>query len=283
MPPRIAIPLPTSTDPEYNDRAWPQYARAVELAGGEPVAVPLNEPPAATARLLASCSAILLPGSGADVNPQKYGATPDPHSAAPDPARENVDELLLQDAHNLHKPIFAICFGTQMLNVWRGGTLIQDLPTARPDSTVNHKAGRTVPEAHPTEIAPNSLLAEVLAPTLAKAADSQPDIPAGLEPPHPSENHMNVELTAIRLSVNSSHHQAIESPGDALRVVARSPEDGVIEAIEGTLGANPSNSFILGVQWHPERTYDSSPASRALFARFIAEASAWSPREPQVS
>ncbi|MDP9040032.1 MAG: gamma-glutamyl-gamma-aminobutyrate hydrolase family protein, partial [Acidobacteriota bacterium] len=124
MKPRIAIPIPTSFDPEYNDRSWPQYASAVERSGGEPVPIPLDQPPAGTARLIASCAGVLLPGSGADVNPQKYGHPVDPHSAPPDAARENVDELLLQDAHNMGKPILAVCFGTQMLNVWRGGSLI---------------------------------------------------------------------------------------------------------------------------------------------------------------
>ncbi len=73
--PRIALPIP-STDPEYSSQAWQQYASAIERSGGEAVEVPLGEPPAATARLIAGCQGILLPGSGADVNPQKYGQEP---------------------------------------------------------------------------------------------------------------------------------------------------------------------------------------------------------------
>ena len=82
---------------------------------------------------------------------------------------------------------------------------------------------------------------------------------------------------ALLLPVNSSHHQAIATAGDGLRVCARTAEDGVVEAIENTpdgLGGR----FVLGVQWHPERTFDESTASRALFARFVAEAAAWVPR-----
>jgi putative glutamine amidotransferase len=193
------------------------------------------------------CHGIVLPGSPADVNPQKYGQEPDPASAAPDPARENVDELLLQDAHNLHKPILAICFGTQMLNVWRGGTLVQDLmPLA-----VNHRAGRAVAVAHSVEVAPESLLAG-----LATGADGR------------------VIAEPITLPVNSSHHQAIDIAGDGLRVSARSSQDGVVEAVEGeALG-----HFILGVQWHPERSYGDSPASAAIFGRLVGEAAAWTPR-----
>src|ERR1017187_7441367 len=250
--PRIAIPIPTSKDFEYNHRSWKLYADAVERSGGEAVEVPLGEPPATTATLIADGQGILLPGSGADVNPQKYGQDPIEECAPADLARENVDELLLQDAHNMGKPIFAICFGTQMLNVWRGGTLLQDLAPM----PVNHKAGRTVAVAHTAAVAPDSLLGQVAAVEQVPTRDG-----------------------FLRLPVNSSHHQAIGLPGAALRVSARSPEDGVVEAVEGTPEA-VGGRFVLGVQWHPERTFEESAASRALFARFIAEAAAWSPKPP---
>jgi putative glutamine amidotransferase len=252
--PRIAIPVP-STDPEYSSRAWQQYASAVERSGGEAVEVPLGEPPATTARLIADCQGVLLPGNGADVNPQKYGQEPVAECAPADLARENVDELLLQDAHNMGKPILAICFGAQTLNVWRGGTLVQHLT----GGAVNHKAGRTVPVAHIAAVAPDSLLGEMLA---------EEDV---------TEHDGN-----LLLPVNSSHHQAIAIAGDGLRISARTPEDGVVEAIENApdgLGGR----FVLGVQWHPERTFDESVASRALFARFIAEAEAWTPHPASTS
>jgi putative glutamine amidotransferase len=258
--PRIAIPVPTSTDFDYNRRSWPVYAAAIERSGGEPVEVRLDQPPAETARLIANCQGVLLPGSGADVNPQKYGQDPMEECAPADAARENVDELLLQDAHNMGKPILTICFGTQMLNVWRGGSLVQHLPGL----PVNHKAGRAVAVAHTAAVAPGSLLDEVVGE--AAAAEAAP-----------------VRDGLLRLPVNSSHHQAIESPGDGLRVSARSSEDGVIEAIEGSRpdhSGHPGTggSFVLGVQWHPERTFEESAASRALFARLVREAAAWVPR-----
>jgi len=247
--PRIAVPIP-SMDPEYSSQAWIQYASAIERSGGEAVEVPLGEPPAATAKLIAGCQGILLPGSGADVNPQKYGQEPIAECAPADLARENVDELLLQDAHNMGKPIFTICFGTQMLNVWRGGTLVQHLSPG----SVNHRAGRKIPVAHIAAVEADSLLGKIVAIEEITKRDGQ-----------------------VLLPVNSSHHQAIDSAGDGLRVTARTPEDGVVEAIENApdgLGG----SFVVGVQWHPERTFDESAASRALFARFIAEAVAWAPR-----
>jgi putative glutamine amidotransferase len=250
--PRIAIPIPTSTDAEYNDQGWKQYASAVERSGGEAVEIPLNDPPAVTARLIADCQGILLPGSGADVNPQKYGQEPIAECASADPARENVDELLLQDAHNMGKPILTICFGTQTLNVWRGGTLVQHLT----GTAVNHKAGRKVPVAHTVTVPAGSLLGE----TIAFEATSESD-------------------GSLRLPVNSSHHQAIATAGDGLRITARTSEDGVVEAIENAPDG-VGGRFVLGIQWHPERTFDESAASRAIFARFIAEAAAWVPTPP---
>jgi putative glutamine amidotransferase len=234
--PRIAIPEPTLNDHEYNERSWPQYARAVEASGGVAVKIPLAASPAEVAQLASSCEGVLLPGSGADVDPEKYGHERIPECAPADPAREAVDELLMQDAANLHKPLFGICYGLQSWNVWRGGTLIQDLR-----SSVDHKPGSGVIEAHAVSIEPDSRLAEI----------------AGTR----------------ELTVNSSHHQAADRPGDGLRVVARSVEDGVIEAVEGT-----GEQFVLAVQWHPERTFKVDPASRALFSAFHTAAAAWQPR-----
>ena len=145
---RIAIPEPTSSDTEYNQRALPQYVEALKAAGAEPVVVPLSEPQDRVAKLLASVQGVLLPGSSFDVDPQRYGEARKPECAEDDPGRTAADELMLQDAFNLRKPILAICAGTQNLNVWRGGALVQDLKTA-----VNHQPGREVVKAHPVEIA----------------------------------------------------------------------------------------------------------------------------------
>lgn len=254
--PRIAIPVPISTDIEYNLQAWPQYASAVERSGGEPVEIPLNLTPTEIANLINTCQGVLLPGSPADVNPQKYGQEALETTAPADPARENVDELLIQDAHNLYKPILGICFGTQMLNVWRGGTLVQDL-TIMP---INHKAGRSVAIAHSASVAPSSLLGRLM-----------------------SKEEAPLQEDFLRLPINSSHHQAIGIPGDGLRVVARSMQDSVIEAVEGGQATEGEEHFVLAVQWHPERSYDISAASRAIFTRFIEEAAAWTPRAVRTS
>lgn len=241
MRPRIALPVPHSLKPEYVQRSLPQYERAIEMAGGEPVRVALDRKPEEVARQIAGCDAVLLPGSSADVDPQKYDAARDPHTAASDPRRDMVDELLLQDAYNLHKPILGICYGLQSLNVWRTGTLRQHIE----GTGIEHEAGREVIEAHAVRLEPASRLAKLLA--------------------------GNNEL---ELRVNSSHHQSAETIGDGLRAVAHAP-DGVVEAIEGT----SPNHFVLAVQWHPERTVDDDESSRALFAALIDAARNWRERQ----
>jgi len=238
----VAIPEPTGSDAAYNQRSLPQYIAALEAAGATAIVVPLHERQDRVAKLLAGVKGILLPGSGFDVDPERYGEARTPECGAADPARIAVDELLMQDAFNLRKPILAICHGAQTLNVWRNGSLIQDLKT-----TVNHRPGREVVEAHPVRIAQGSRLSRLL--------------PPGEQ---------------LEVQVNSSHHQAIRVPGDKLRVSAVSAQDGVIEAVE----LDAANHFVLAVQWHPERTYSQSAVSRALFAAFVEAAAGWRP--PQI-
>src|SRR6266446_1834310 len=165
MKPRIAIPLPHGGDPEYAERAVPQYERAIELSGGEPVRIPLDRTPAEVMKLIERCDAVLLPGSKADVDPAKFGAKKHPNTESADPKRDTVDELLLQDAYNMRKPVLGICYGLQSLNVYRGGSLVQHIPDFLSQdlrTTVNHEAGRKVKVAHKVDIEPRSVLAEIV-------------------------------------------------------------------------------------------------------------------------
>lgn len=212
-------------------RAIPQYERAIELSGGEPVRVPLDRTPAEVMKIIERCDGVLLPGSKADVDPAKFGAEKHPKTEASDSRRDTVDELLLQDAYNMHKPILGICYGLQILNVYRSGTLLQHIETP-----VNHEAGRKVPVAHQVTVEPGSKLSEILG--------------------------------VNSLPANSSHHQAAEVIGDGLRVVARCPQDSIIEGLEGT---SPDH-FVIAVQWHPERSFAEDDHSRAIFAALVKAA-----------
>jgi putative glutamine amidotransferase len=236
--PRIAIPVPHSGDRAYAERSLPQYEEAVRGAGGEPVRIELDQTPAQVMKQAEGCDAVLLPGSRADVDPQKYRTERHEKTAAADSRREIVDDLLLRYAYRMRKPVLGICYGLQSLNVYRAGTLMQHI-----ESAINHSPGRTVTTAHTVEIEPESKLAEIVGATDAVA-------------------------------VNSSHHQSADAVGDGLRVVARSAQDGIIEALEGT---SPEH-FVLAVQWHPERSVNEGPevaeSARAIFRAFIEAAGA---------
>ncbi len=242
---RVAVPVPTSMDRAYNEQNWPVYAACLEACGAEAVPFELDLTAREAVTLLESCQAVCLTGSPADVDPVHYGQERDPASAPPDPAREQMDRLLLEDLFRERKPLLAICFGLQSLNTFFGGTLVQDL-TPFP---VNHAAGASVGVAHSVEVAPKSLLA-----SLSLEIESEPD-------------------GAGRILANSSHHQAVGIAGQGLQITGRCPQDGVAEAVE--LDPEQQHPFLLGVQWHPERTFASS-VSRKIFEGLVAATRQWS-------
>jgi putative glutamine amidotransferase len=265
VPVRVAIPMPHSTNHEYGQRAIPQYEHAVALAGGEPVRVPLDQTVGEVNKLLAACDAVVLPGSNADVDPAKFRHDRSPHSAARDARREQVDELLLADAYARRKPVLGICYGLQSLNVFRGGSLIQHIPEFLPEAArmkVNHEAGKKVVVAHTVEIKHGSRLAQIVG-KVNREGNAFPGA-SGAE-----ENQASAAgASGIILPVNSSHHQSADATGEGLRVVARCPADGIIEALEGIT----PDHFVLAVQWHPERSVDDDAASRAIFDALVRAA-----------
>ena len=209
------------------------YYAAVRRAGAEPVAVSLHEKPKKLHELCQTLEAFVLPGSGNDVNPARYGEQPHPKTAPADTAREHTDFTLLDHAFSECKPVLAICYGNQLLNVYRGGSLVQDIPS-EPGTHIPHTAesGRDYPEHDVTLVADSCLV------PLAGATTAH---------------------------VNSSHHQSIRKPGSHLRVTAHA-SDGIVEAVEW----NGDSNWVVGVQWHPERM--TSPFAAALFAQFVAAA-----------
>jgi putative glutamine amidotransferase len=248
MAPRIAIPMPHSLDPEYAERAIPQYERAVALAGGEAIRIRLDQAPSEIKKVVEGCDGVLLPGSKADVDPARFRAARSPHTATADPRRDAVDDLLLEDAYRLRKPVLGICYGLQSLNVYRAGSLIQHIPDFLPQETrakVNHEAGGKVAVAHAVQIEAGSRLAEIIGD---EAGDQGAEVGR-----------------AVVLPVNSSHHQSADRIGEGLRIVARCPDDGIVEGLEGTA----ADHFVVAVQWHPERSLDQDAASRAIFRAFI--------------
>lgn len=242
--------MPHSSDPEYAERAIPQYERAVTLAGGVPVRIPLVRPDSEVRTLIAHCDGVLLPGSNADVDPARFQQARSPHTAKSDPRRDEIDDLLLEDAYTQGKPVLGICYGLQSLNIFRKGSLIQHIPDFLPEATrakINHETGKKVAIAHTVEIQPGSLLAKVVSQD-GKGPES--------------------EVRGPVIPVNSSHHQSADAIGDGLRIVARCPDDGIIEGLEGT----SKDHFVLAVQWHPERSVEQDEPSLAIFKALIEAA-----------
>ena len=150
-----------------------------------------------------------------------------------------MDVALLDHALAAAKPVLAICYGTQLLNVYLKGTLRQDIPSELNTEIAHDREEYGADAFHAARIEGGCLAAMV----------GQID-------------------GSAEASVTSSHHQAILDPGRGLRVTARAP-DGVIEAVEWT-GGPP---WVIGVQWHPERMH-GDPLAEALFRRLVSEAQA---------
>jgi len=251
--PQVGIPWRTAKEEQENNRRrYGDYLRAVREAGGEAVEVSLALEPTQLRRLAASLDAIVLPGSPADVDPARYGAARHPACADADRLREDTDYALLDDAFAAGKPVLAICYGAQLLNVCLGGSLYQDIASEL-HTAIRHSKDGLPPGAadpvHPTRIEPGGEIAQLAA-------------ACGLED----------SGGRFEARVNTSHHQAIRDPGRGLRVAAYAP-DGVIEAVEH----EPHKHWVIGVQWHPERMAGDALAA-ALFGALIQAARAASVR-----
>ena len=245
--PLIGVPfrsLQEEDDPSKRDKIEP-YLRAVEAAGGHPTEISLRLPREKLVAWSAAFDAIVLPGSPADVDPSWYHAERHPACGESDPYREQTDFALLDCAFAAGKPVLGICYGVQSLNVYLGGSLVQDISAVLKSELTHEWTGRSngVPEPHhDVSIESGSRLA-------ALAGDS-------------------------RARVNSSHHQALDRLGRGLRIVARAP-DGVIEAVEfaADASASPAGSspWVLGVQWHPERM-SADTLAQSLFHELVSAA-----------
>ena len=186
--------------------------------------------------VIRSAQGILLPGGG-DVMPSIYGEAAHRTYSAAEPGRDDYELELARRAVEADVPLLGICRGIQVLNVARGGSLVQDIQDEI-GVTVNHtQRDSPVTIAHEVWISEGSLL----------------------------DRLMRERLESDSCPVNSRHHQAPKVLGAGLIVSATAP-DGVIEAIEDS-----SRRFCLGVQWHPEN-FSRTGEFRPIFEGFIQAA-----------
>ena len=220
--PKIAI-APSSKTHDYEE--------SVRRAGGEPTILDRTRDRAAD--VVRAYDGVLLAGGG-DVLPSIYGETAHPTFGAAEQGRDEYEIELVRRALEKDLPVFAICRGIQVLNVARGGTLIQDIPSEVTHAEQHDLREPRVAIAHDVWVTSGSLLERLMR----ERADDE------------------------SVQVNSRHHQAIKQLGEGLIVSGTAP-DGVIEAVE-----DPSRRFCLGVQWHPENFYRTGEFS-ALFEAFV--------------
>jgi putative glutamine amidotransferase len=219
------VPTPESEyAPAKLQLNW-NYAQCVADAGGIPVIIP---PQADPDQILDVVDGILIPG-GNDIDASNWGEENHPEVKPIEESRFNIEkELMLRAGRDL--PVLGICYGCQLINVVRGGSLIQHLPDVVGH---NENSGGTMQDY---SISESSKLGSIVA--------------------------------QGKVQGKSYHHQAVKEVGEGMKVVARG-DDGTVEAIEAE-----DRPWMVGVQWHPERTADD-PATQRLFREFIEAARAY--------
>jgi putative glutamine amidotransferase len=206
------------------------YVEAITRAGGAAVLLPFSSRIAPAAQLDV-VDGLLLTG-GNDLDPSAWGEARHPSAKPADAKREAHERALLAEAERRGIPVLAVCFGMQLMNAYRGGSLVQHLPEV--PGTADHSRGdATLSRRHGARVESKSRLAAICG--------------------------------GGQIEVNTSHHQAIGRVGEGL-VVSAVAEDGTVEAVE-----DPTRRMWVGVQWHPERMLEEK-RHMALFERLVEEA-----------
>jgi putative glutamine amidotransferase len=217
--PLIGVTRDSDSQPGPTDSHFVFYATSVEKAGGRPVPIYYSHDLTLIPKILDELDGIVFSG-GDDLDPSLYGQTWHPKAKAIDPRRQRFELALLAEVERRRMPALGICLGIQLMNVYRGGSLIQFLPDAPRANPIEHRKLDATLRRHEVTLAADSLLGKAIA--------------------------------ATHLSVNTYHKQAIARLGRGLRRVGEAA-DGVIEAVE-----DATLPLFVGVQWHPERLHDEA-------------------------
>lgn len=192
------------------------------LSGIMPILIPDLPDPEIFKKFLDQLDGFIFQG-GLDINPESYGETPENYKYEGDPQRDIYELKIMDYAFKNKKPVLGICRGMQLLNVFCGGTLYQDIETHRKEKSIPHVINDLYDEhTHEIEFAKNSLFEKI----------------------HGVQKCM---------FVNSVHHQGIKKLGDGLQIEALCREDGLVEGVLYKKNTeDPMNGKALGIQWHPE-------------------------------
>ena len=213
------------------DSIWmlPGYMDGIRQAGGIPIMFPFTEDERELDQLMDLCDGFLLTG-GHDVSPDLYHEEPIGGIVISCPKRDGMEGIVLRKALEQDKPVLGICRGIQLINVFFGGSLYQDIPMQYPSETDHHQMPPYDQPAHVINLVEGSPLAQCLG--------------------------------TDQLAVNSCHHQAVSRLAPALKAMAYAP-DGLVEAV-----CMPGQKFLWAVQWHPEFSYRTDVSSRRIFRAF---------------
>jgi gamma-glutamyl-gamma-aminobutyrate hydrolase PuuD len=236
-----------AVDPSLAERKNQLYAEAISRHGGTPVLLSPATPVTERDRLLRTMDGLLLSG-GPDLDPTLYGGTPG-GAKAPDTDRDRLDRVAWQAAEQRPLPVLGICRGMQAINVFSGGSLIQDV-----SSHAGTPYGQGEAEMHDLDVEPQSKLGRAI-------AAAAPDGLAAGDATDP----------LLELQVNTYHHQAIgaEQLAQTLRAVAWAPSEAgrLVEGFEGR-----GERWLVGIQCHPERTESTPEELEGLFTAFVRAA-----------
>lgn len=210
----------------------PAYMKGLLEFGAVPILLPFDSKEDDVQKLTDLVDGLLFTG-GQDVNPALYGESCRPEIGVLTPIRDVSESQLYRFASQRDLPMLGICRGHQFLNVMRGGTLFQDLPTMRPSDIHHRQPEGGYRQTHTNDIVAGSPLAEWL--------DG-----------------------ASEMEVNSFHHQAVKTLGQGLKAMAYAQCDHIVEAYY-----DPDKRFFVGVQWHPEMLRTYQPAHKVIFREFV--------------
>ena len=210
------------------------YSDAIIRNGGIPLIFPYTFDHEALREMIDHCDGIVIPG-GVDVDPRYFGEDPHPAIGVIDHGLDSAQMMALSYIEQKKIPVLGICRGCQIMNVYTGGSIYQDLASDYEGSPIMHaqREDRSY-AAHRVQIETDSRLYNLLG--------------------------------TSSIYTNTMHHQAIHKIGKGFYVVART-SDGVVEAIEH------ENGIWMATQWHPEELVDTVPEMNSLFADLIEKAS----------